>query len=363
MESVWFQIEKAAWEGLGVFAGKNIVGTNLPPSEIKWLLLQRLSADKTLFEFEKTGMINRELIRLKVVQLVYANYKNEKDTIEDAMDELSQSLNKSYELYQYLLLLIPEVTGFARQLYESTCARIKDMGGTDFPSSRFVDNRLSRQIAENKQLDDFYVDSVVHPWTNTETELRALYKIIHESEEYKEYVTSEEDSYENDKRFWKKVYKKYVCNNESLENYLEEWSLYWNDDKHIVDSFVLKTLNRFEEANGADQPLLPAFDSEEDSRFARELFRNALLNKARYEDLIAQNSHNWEFERLSQMDIVIMVTALAEITTFPEIKLNVSFSEYLSIAKTYSSPKSVSFINGLLDNIVQKMKKEKSLTK
>ena len=308
-------------------------------------------------------MINRELIRSKVIQLVYANYKNEKETIEDAVEELSQSLNKSYELYQYLLLLIPEVTGFARQLYESTCERIKDMGGTDFPSSRFVDNRLARQIEENEQLNKFYDEAVVHPWTNTETELRSLYKIIHDSEEYKEYISSDEDSYEADKTFWKKIYKKYICSNESLENYLEEWSLYWNDDKHIVDSFVLKTLSRFEEFAGASQPLLPAFSSDEDSHFAKELFRNALLNKARYEDLIAQNSRNWEFERLSLMDIVIMVTALSEIMTFPEIGLSVSFNEYINLAKAYSSPKSASFINGMLDNIVHKLQKEKSLTK
>ena len=300
-------------------------------------------------------MINRELIRLKVVQLVYSQYKNPGRSLDKALEELALSLGKSYDLYRYLLLLIPEITDFARELYDSACSRIADMGGTDFPNPRFVANRLAAQLSANKSLNEFYDQKDIHHWDETEEEIRLLYKAITDSDLYRNYMLAEEDSYEADRSFWRQAYRKFICDNEDLDSYLEEWSLYWNDDKHVVDTFVLKTLGRFEEKNGAEQPLLPAYDKEEDFEFARNLFSEAILNRDYYENLIAANARNWEFERLGIMDVVIMVTALAEIKIFPEIKLGISINEYINIAKMYCPVKSAGFINGMLDNIANSM--------
>ena len=300
-------------------------------------------------------MINRELIRLKVVQLVYSQYKNPGRSLDKALEELALSLGKSYDLYRYLLLLIPEITDFARELYDAACSRISDIGGTDFPNPRFVANRLAAQLSANKSLNEFYDQKDIHHWDETEAEIRLLYKAITDSDLYRNYMLAEEDSYEADRSFWRQAYRKFICDNEDLDSYLEEWSLYWNDDKHVVDTFVLKTLGRFEEKNGAEQPLLPAYDKEEDFEFARNLFSEAILNRDYYENLIAANARNWEFERLGIMDVVIMVTALAEIKIFPEIKLGISINEYINIAKMYCPVKSAGFINGMLDNIANSM--------
>ena len=111
------------------------------------------------------------------------------------------------------------------------------------------------------------------------------------------------------------------------------------------------------------QPLLEAYNNEEDWKFAKDLFEKALLNRSEYEDLISRNTHNWTLDRLPIMDVVIMVTALAEIINFPEIKLSVSFNEYINIAKAYSDPKNSSYINGLLDNVVRKLIQDNKLIK
>ncbi|HAE24538.1 MAG TPA: transcription antitermination factor NusB [Prevotellaceae bacterium] len=308
-------------------------------------------------------MINRELIRLKVVQLVYTNFKNPGKSLEQAVDELSFSLNKAYDLYHYLLLIIPEITDLAREYYESSYTRMQSLGEGNLPNPRFINNRLAAQLSENIELNKFADNKKNHKWTEAEAEIQSLYKIITSSETYKEYMESEEDSYEADKNLWRKIYKKYICDNESLENAMEEWSIYWNDDKFIVDTFVLKTLNRFKEENGANQPLLEAYNNEEDWKFAKGLFEKALLNRSEYEDLISRNTHNWTLDRLPIMDVVIMVTALAEIINFPEIKLSVSFNEYINIAKAYSDPKNSSYINGLLDNVVRKLIQDNKLIK
>lgn len=308
-------------------------------------------------------MINRELIRLKVTQLVYSNYKNNEKTLEMAVDELESSLLKSYDLYQYLLLLIPEITDFARELYESSYDRLKNLGSDGLPNPRFVNNRLAAQIEDNKQLAKFYEETKIHHWSEAEPEMRMLFKQISESDLYKEYMDSEEDSYEADKTFWCKAYKKFIWNNEVVEDILETWSIYWNDDKYIVDSFVLKTLKRFEESNGSEQPLLAAFDSAEDWKFAKDLFENVLLNKAEYLNIVAENARNWTLERMPVMDVVVLITALAEIMTFPDMKATVTFNEYINIAKVYCSEKSVPFINGMLDNIVKKLNRSNIINK
>ena len=144
---------------------------------------------------------------------------------------------------------------------------------------------------------------------------------------------------------------------------IEDQSLYWNDDKEIVDTFVLMTIIRFEEENGADQPLLPEFKDDEDQDFARRLFRRSILNAEYYRHLISENTRNWDLDRVALMDIIIMQIALAEILSFPNIPISVTFNEYVEIAKLYSTPKSGSFINGTLDGIVKALKEENKLTK
>ena len=188
-------------------------------------------------------------------------------------------------------------------------------------------------------------------------------KQILQSDIYKEYMASETSSYEEDRELWRKIYKRIVFNNEKLDAVLEDQSLYWNDDKEIVDTFVLKTIKRFDPKNGDKQELLPEFKDEEDQDFARRLFRRSILNADYYRHLISENSKNWDLDRVAVMDVIIMQIALAEILSFPNIPINVSLNEYVEIAKLYSTPKSGGFINGTLDGIVNQLKKENKLTK
>ncbi|MDD7250733.1 MAG: transcription antitermination factor NusB [Prevotellaceae bacterium] len=308
-------------------------------------------------------MINRQLIRLKVIQLAYAHASNEVKSLEDAKKELEKSLSLAYDLYRYLLLLIPEITDLAVIYYNERVQQLQQLGSTESVSPKFIHNRLAAQLDSNVELSDFASQSKTHSWQEADDELQALYKAIVESEPYKAYMTSPEDSYEADRELWKVLYKMFICDNEGIDNVLEEWSIYWNDDKDIVDTFVLKTIRRMDPSQGANQPLLPPYSSEEDREFAFQLYTSVLLHRAEYEDLIASATRNWDLARISPMDKVIMVTALAEILTFPSIPVRVSLSEYLNIAKRYSSLKSVSYINGILDALVNNQLKDRLTNK
>lgn len=307
-------------------------------------------------------MINRELIRLKIVQLVYAYYQNVGKSVDVAEKELFFSLSKAYDLYNYLLLLMVEVTKVAERKVDVQRSKVKRLGGGDLPSTKFIDNRFVLQLETNKQLLAFR-EKQKKSWEGEEAFISSLHNRIIESEVFRAYMAKSEDTYTLDREFWRKVYKTFIFNNEELDAVLEEMSLYWNDDKEIVDSFVLKTIKRFDETNGSDQELLPEFDSEDDRMFASRLFRNALTNAEVYRDLIKENCKNWEFNRLAFMDVIIMQVALCEMLSFPGIPLSVTFNEYLDIAKIYSTPHSASYINGMLDHIVKRLKSEKKLIK
>lgn len=307
-------------------------------------------------------MINRVLIRLKIVQIVYAYYQNGGKNLDTAEKELFFSLSKAYDLYNYLLLLMVEVTKQANKRLNAAKNKLVPTKEELFPNTKFVENRFIAQLEVNKQLLEFS-NNQKKTRENEADFVKTLCDKILESDIYKEYMASETSSYEEDRELWRKLYKNIIFNNIELDQVLEDQSLYWNDDKEIVDTFVLKTIKRFDEKNGAKQELLPEFKDEEDQDFARRLFRRTILNADYYRHLISENTKNWDLDRVAFMDVVIMQIALAEILSFPNIPVSVSLNEYVEIAKLYSTPKSGGFINGTLDGIVNSLKKENKLTK
>lgn len=300
-------------------------------------------------------MINRELIRIKVVQLVYAYYLNGDNNLSKAEKELETSLLKAYQLYQYLLALIVAVTREERLRYEVLSQRAL-REGTELPSAKVAENKFAQQLESNETLCEFMEDQTMN-WKEEREFVRKICNMIEQTEVYAEYVQNkEETSYEADREFWRKIYKVVIMNNDDLDALLEEKSLYWNDDKNVIDTFVLKTIKRFEEQEGEKQELLPQFRSEDDKEYALKLFRNTIKNEAQYQEYMTENSRNWELARMPFTDIVIMQTAIAEMATFFEIPVSVTINEYVELSKYYSTPKSASYINGMLDSISKKIR-------
>ena len=298
-------------------------------------------------------MINRELIRIKVVQLTYAYYQNGNRNMDNAEKELLFSLSKAYDLYNQLLLLMVAVTQEERHRVEVNTARAQ-REGTEVPSQKFAYNKFAVQLEENKQLLE-YAETQKQGWQDDIEFVRKLSDQIEQSDAYQQYMDSEEDSYEADRELWRKLYKLFIQNNDDLDTLLEDKSLYWNDDREIVDTFVIKTIKRFDSKLKAKQPLLPEYKDVEDKHFTRKLFRATILNADTYQHYMSTMSRNWDFSRLAYMDVVIMQIAIAEMLTFPNIPVSVTINEYVELAKLYSTPKSGSYVNGMLDSIARNL--------
>lgn len=296
-------------------------------------------------------MINRKLIRVKIVQLTYAYYQNGHHNMDTAEKELLFSLSKAYDLYNYLLGLIVAITQEERRRVDIATRRA-EREGTETPSQRFAFNKFATQLEENKQLNLFMEDKKMS-WENDVEAVRKLCDQIERSPLYQEYMMSDAEDYETDRELWRRIYRTLIQGNEDLDAILEEKSLYWNDDKEIVDTFVLKTIKKFDPANKADQELLPEYDDTEDREYALKLFRSTILNADTYQRYMSETSRNWTFSRLAYMDVVLMQIAIAEMLTFPNIPISVTINEYVDLAKLYSTPKSGGYINGMLDAIAR----------
>ncbi|MBR0490276.1 MAG: transcription antitermination factor NusB [Prevotella sp.] len=299
-------------------------------------------------------MINRELIRVKVVQLTYAYYQNGNHNMDQAEKELLFSLSKAYDLYNYMLWLIVAITREARRRMEIATQRA-EREGTELPSQKFAYNKFAVQLEDNLQLNDF-IETKKMTWDDDIEVVRKILAQIEESEIYQAYMDSDDDSYDTERELWRKIYRTLIERNADLDAVLEEKSLYWNDDKEVVDTFVLKSIKRFDPQNGAKQELLPEYKDEEDKEFACKLFRATILNADQYQRYMSETSRNWDFNRLAYMDVVIMQIAIAEMMTFPNIPVSVTINEYVDLAKLYSTPKSGGYINGMLDAIAHYLK-------
>ena len=271
-------------------------------------------------------MVNRELIRLKVVQIVYSYYQNGNQKPDVAEKELQLSMSKAYDLYNYLLLLLVEINRIAQRSFETKQSRAQRLGETTELNKKFVNNRFMLLLESNKQLKEFG-EMTNRTWIDQEEFVRNLWNSIEASEYYQAYMESDRDDYDEDREIWRQIYRNFICNNENLDSILEDMSLYWNDDKTIIDTFVLKTINRFNPENGVDQPLLPEFRDPGDEEFACQLLRRTLANSDYYYKLISDSTRNWDVERIALMDRIIMQIALAEIISFPSIPVSVSINE------------------------------------
>ena len=307
-------------------------------------------------------MVSRRILRIKTIQLLYAYYKSSGNSVRSAEKELLFSIQKTYDLYHYLLLLIINVADYALSRIE--IARQKKIPSREdlHPNTKFVENKIIAQLRSNRQFNE-YLRHTKLSWVNYPELVRNLFNSIRESEHYKEYMNNEDRSYEEDKKLITEIFVRDIAASEDLCQNLEEQSIYWNDELEFVISIIIKTIRKFRADNGESVKIPPLFKNEEDIEFVKRLFRKAILNSEEYRKLIEEFAKNWEIERIAFIDMLIMQTAIAEAIEFPSIPIKVTFNEYLEIAKYYSTSKSSVFINGLLDKIFSHLKDKNIIKK
>ena len=266
-----------------------------------------------------------------------------------------------------LLLLAVEITRAQEEKLERAKEKFYPTDEDLHPNMRFVENKFIKALVDNESFSD-YVNDKKLSWEAEVSLVENLRTLIVSSDEYKEYMAmSGESTYEQDCELWRVMFKNIILPSDELAETLESRSIFWNDDIHVMGTFVLKTIRRFGQSKneGADIDLLPQFKDSEDSKFGPDLFMQAVNHYDEYRELVEKfvNTTRWDADRLAFMDIVIMITAITEILAYPAIPLAVSLNEYIEIANAYSTPRSGAFINGILYSVINHLKEEGRLVK
>lgn len=281
---------------------------------------------------------------------------------ENIEKELFFSVNKTYDLYHYLLILPIDLANYACKQIEIGQNKKLPTPEDLNPNTRFIDNRVIEQLRINNQLLR-YVELKKLNWANYPELIKGIYHTMIESTDFAEYMSLAETTYESDKAFLLKLYKNIIATHEPLFQVLEEQSIYWNDEIEFVVGAIIKTLKKFKPEDTGLVELMPLYKSDDDIEFTKKLFRKVLVKKEEYNKLIQQFSKNWDFERIAFMDILLLEMAIAEATEFVSIPVKVTMNEYIEISKFYSTKRSNVFINGILDKILNHLKKTNQIIK
>lgn len=313
-------------------------------------------------------MINRILIRIKVVQLLYSYMASGKSmTVSEAKKELKKSLDMGYDLYHYLLLLMVELTELHANRLEQAKEKYLPTEEELNPNTKLIDNLFIKVLIDDPDFRSFLEkkEKAKEPftWRNDDIFMKLMLDRVLRSEEYAEYIDSEGNDFEEDCIFWHSVMKNVILPDEELSDALEAKSVFWNDDLYTVGSFVLKTIKKFELKE--ENPILDQYRNEEDEQFGPQLFGYALAERDYCNSLINRyiNTDQWDVERIALMDRLIMTVAISEIIHYPSIPTRVSLNEYIEIAKYYSTPKSGQYINGVLNSAVNYLKSSGRINK
>lgn len=297
------------------------------------------------------------------MQGLYIYFQSHNHDVPKGENELMRSIDKIYDLYLLLLQFLVDLRGVAANSADD--GRNKRLPSKEDlnPNLRFVQNPVLLQLEENAALAAGIRQRKIN-WSGQMEILRRTFVALRASEEYQEYMNSEDDSYDFHREFILYVFKKYIADSDALESFIEEQSLYWPNDLNMaVAPMILKTLESMHEGPGTEMSLLPLYkDPTEDKAFVVDLYRKTIINDKESEQMIGEKTRNWEVERIAMMDVLLMKMAITELIHFQSIPVKVSLNEYIEISKLYSTPKSKVFINGVLDKLVVDLK-EKELVK
>lgn len=313
-------------------------------------------------------MLNRRILRIKAFKVLYSYAENPSMTLKEAQAQFEISCKSTRNLYLFMLAIIPSLTKEAADRIESARQKFNPTEEERNPNMKFVRNALSPLIAEDPDFQKIITKEKLS-WEQYDALLRKLYDSIKSKDYFTAYMSSPETSLAEDVKLFIRIYEEEFVDNTDLEDILEDLSIYWNDDLAYALTCCCRTLEGF--AKGERWSLPPLYQSEmpgnkgreSDQLFATSLLRCAFTGYQTFFDKIASVVPKWDKERLFIIDIVLIICGIAEAKAFPEIPVKVTINEYVDISKYYSTPKSRSFVNGILDSVIQNMLAEGEIVK
>jgi transcription antitermination protein NusB len=308
-------------------------------------------------------MLNRRHLRVKVLQALYAYHQSDNKEIKQHEKNLLQSVDMVYEMYIWMLSLISEVVNYAEIDAEERKHKHLPTAEDLIPQLKLLENRFILSLAKN----DEYLSSIKKykvSWSFEPELAKSLFTILKNSTEYTEYLQKTGDTIQTDKDIIKFIFKKVILKSLLAEQVFEDKFIFWPVDKDVLQALIAKTFKNFANDDYRLNKLAEVTGNWADDReFIVNLFQESIRHDAEYQEMISKKTQNWEPERIAMMDTLLMKMAIAEFINFSSIPVKVTINEYLEISKEFSTPKSNSFINGILDKILYELKADNIIKK
>lgn len=299
-------------------------------------------------------MISRRLIRIKVAQELYSHIQSCETNVERTKKELITSTAKCYQLYLLLMRLIVDVQQYAQKRIEIRLSKHRPTEDELNPNRRFVENPVVCAMADSGELEKALGKI---SWGDHQVMVKGLYNALIDSDFYKTYMSKDEVTFSDHRKFVINFLQKFIEDNEEIENHVEELSIFWLDNIEYALGFVIQTVGEMK-ADNLTLNINEPFQNDDDREYAITLLEKSILNKDKYLKVIDEVTKNWDLERIALMDKVLMVEAISEMVEFDSIPVKATLNEFIEIAKYYSTPQSATFINGVLDQVSEIMKND-----
>ena len=313
-------------------------------------------------------MLNRRILRIKALKVLYSNAIAENMSLAQAQSQLDVACEATRDLYVYMLGIVSPLTKIARERIESAKSKFNPTEEELNPNMKFADNALAKLLEADVDFKKMF-SKKKFSWDQYDIFLKKVMNSIVTKEYYAEYMNSPKTSLKEDCKLFTRIFEEEFVESEDLERILEDKSLFWNDDLAYALTWCCKTLKSFEKGESWKMPplyqsdLISGSEVESDQAFVRKLIQSAFAGYDRYFSMISESVAGWEKERLFSTDVALIVLGLAEACSFPTIPVKVTINEYVEIAKFYGTQKSRSFVNGLLDRLIQSMVDEGKIVK
>ncbi|WP_165894375.1 transcription antitermination factor NusB [Sphingobacterium alimentarium] len=308
-------------------------------------------------------MLNRRHLRVKVMQTLYAYSLSEDKQIKDFEKALFKNVEEVNEMYIWTLNLLDEVAEYVVIDAESRAAKYLPTEKDKILTTKLNSNTFIESLRQNRTYLEL-VKKYKVSWEFDPEIVRSIFAQLKDSEAYLNYLQEEDRSINSEKDIIKHIFKKIVLKSVDVEQVFEEKFINWSVDKEVLQAMIAKTFKNFSSEVPSQNKLADLTPSwSEDEEFISELFKSTIRYSEEYQKLIAEKTKNWEADRIALMDTILMRMAISELINFPSIPVKVTINEYIELSKTFSTLKSNTFINGILDKILADLNKQGRIRK
>nr|HPI44327.1 transcription termination factor [Tenuifilaceae bacterium] len=184
-------------------------------------------------------MISRRLLRIKILQVLFAHFRSENDSLNNLEKELFLSIEKSYQLYHLLLMLPEELVDFAQNKIDLGRQKLRPSPEELNPNTRFVDNKLIDKLRINQSLINYSTENRLN-WRHHPELIKNIFNKFITADYYNQYMNAETVEFTDDRQLVLNLLQRELGDLEDFNNFLEEQSIYWNDDLEFVLSMATK---------------------------------------------------------------------------------------------------------------------------